>query len=71
MKEWLKLVMGFNNFKVIYLGNCSTGRSEGAVYSPQGVSQTITAGCHGYSTGNIIVKRKVRNNDKIRTVPKI
>ena len=42
-------------FRVIYLGNCSTGRSEGgACYSILGVSQTVTAGTHGYGMGNIV-----------------
>ena len=42
--------------KVIRLGNCSTGDSEGGVwYSIQGISQTITAGTHGYGMGNIVV----------------
>ena len=45
-----------DTFKIIKVGNCSNGTSEGGmVYSPQGVSQTITAGCHGYSCGNILV----------------
>lgn len=26
------------------------------VYSPKGVSQTITAGTHGYGCGNILVE---------------
>lgn len=42
--------------RVIKVGNCSTGNSEGGVvYSPIGVSQTITAGTHGYGMGNVIV----------------
>ena len=47
--------------RVIKVGNCSTGTSEGGmVYSPKGVSQTITAGTHGYGCGNICVEV---NND--------
>lgn len=50
-------------FKTIKVGNCSTGTSEGGmVYYPKGVSQTITAGCHGYGMGNILIE--VVNNDK-------
>ena len=45
-----------NTHKIIKVGNCSTGNSEGGmVYSPEGVSQTITAGTHGYGMGNIII----------------
>lgn len=37
----------------------------GMVYSPKGVSQTITAGTHGYGMGNILLiggrKMKVRS----------
>ena len=43
--------------RVIRVGNCSNGTSEGGmVYSPKGVSQTITAGTHGYGCGNILVE---------------
>ena len=46
-----------NTHKIIKIGNCSTGNSEGGmVYSPEGISQTITAGTHGYGMGNIIIK---------------
>lgn len=45
-----------NTHKIIKVGNCSTGNSEGGmVYSPEGISQTITAGTHGYGMGNIII----------------
>jgi hypothetical protein len=45
-----------NTHKIIKIGNCSTGNSEGGmVYSPEGISQTITAGTHGYGMGNIII----------------
>ncbi len=45
--------------KIIKIGNCSTGNSEGGmVYSIQGVSQTIACGGngHGYGFGNILVE---------------
>lgn len=66
MKEWLSLVMECKDtFKIIKVGNCSTGTSEGGmVYSPEGVSQTIMAGCHGYSCGNIVVEVKDNENTK-------
>lgn len=42
--------------RIIKVGNCSTGKSEGGmVYSPEGISQTITAGTHGYGMGNVII----------------
>lgn len=45
-----------DTFRVIYLGNCSTGRSEGgACYSPLRVSQTVTTGTHGYGMGNVCI----------------
>lgn len=45
-----------NTHKIIKVGNCSTGNSEGGmVYSPEGISQTITAGTHGYGMENIII----------------
>lgn len=48
--------MNKDTHKVIRLGNCSTGDSEGGMcYSIQGISQTITAGTHGYGMGNIII----------------
>lgn len=44
-------------FRIIKIGNCSTGNSEGGmVYSPKGVSQTITAGTHGYGCGNCLIE---------------
>lgn len=44
-----------NTHKIIKIGNCSTGNSEGGmVYSIEGISQTITAGTHGYGMGNIL-----------------
>lgn len=52
-------------FKTIKIGNCSTGTSEGGmVYSVKGVSQTITAGTHGYGMGNIIVEVKDNESTK-------
>lgn len=48
--------MNKETHKVIRLGNCSIGDSEGGMcYSIQGISQTITAGTHGYEMGNIVV----------------
>lgn len=48
-----------NTHKIIKLGNCSNGHNEGGnVYSVEGVSQTITAGTHGYGMGNICVKEE-------------
>lgn len=50
--------------KIIKVGNCSTGNSEGGmVYSPKGISQTITAGTHGYGMGNIIVLGNYMNSN--------
>ena len=42
--------------KPIYLGNTTpSGKSQcNAVYSTEGVSQTLCAGTHGYATGNIL-----------------
>lgn len=42
--------------KPIYLGNTTpSGKSQcNAVYSTDGVSQTLCAGTHGYATGNIL-----------------
>lgn len=45
-----------DTYRIIKIGNCSTGNSEGGmVYSPKGVSQTITSGTHGYGMGNILI----------------
>ena len=44
-----------NTNRIIKLGNCSTGTSEGGMcYSIDGVSQTITAGTHGWGCGNLV-----------------
>ena len=41
--------------RIIKLGNCSTGTSEGGMcYSIDGISQTITAGTHGWGCGNLV-----------------
>ena len=42
--------------KPIYLGNTTpSGKSQcNAVYSTEGISQTLCAGTHGYATGNIL-----------------
>lgn len=47
--------------KPIYLGNTTpSGKSQcNAVYSTDGVSQTLCAGTHGYATGNILEKQEV------------
>lgn len=51
-----------NTHKIIKVGNCSTGNSEGGmVYSPEGISQTITAGTHGWGSGNILVGDYLNN----------
>lgn len=44
-----------NTHKIIKIGNCSTGKSEGGVVlSPEGIFSTVTAGTHGYGFSNII-----------------
>lgn len=47
--------------KPIYVGNTTpSGKSQcNAVYSAEGVSQTLCAGTHGYSTGNIVEENEV------------
>lgn len=55
IKQTKKMKVKKETFCVIRLGNCSTGNSEGgACYSTLGISQTITAGTHGYGMGNIV-----------------
>ncbi len=52
-----------DNYRIIKVGNCSTRTSEGEqVYSPEGVSQTITVGTHGYAMSNIL---EIENDIKI------
>lgn len=47
------------------VGNVSTGKSQGGtVYDINGVSQTITAGTHGYGMGNIYDDRDVYGFEK-------
>jgi DNA (cytosine-5)-methyltransferase 1 len=47
------------NTDIIRVGQASSdGSQSGMVYSPEGLSPTICAGCHGYAMGNIIVKHK-------------
>lgn len=49
------------NDKPICVGQVSTGNSQaGKVYSPNGVSQTLCAGTHGYAMGNIEYNQKIR-----------
>lgn len=46
-----------NTHKIIKIGNCSTGDSEGGVVlSPEGIFSAITAGTHGYGFANVIVR---------------
>lgn len=48
--------MDMESNRVIKIGNCSTGNSEGGmVYSVNGVFAVITAGVHGYGMGNILI----------------
>lgn len=43
--------------KIIKIGNCSIGDSEGGVVlSPEGIFSAITAGTHGYGFANVIVR---------------
>lgn len=45
----------------IVVGQVSTEGSQGGkVYSPEGISQTLTAGVHGYGTGNILHEYRIR-----------
>ena len=47
--------------KPICVGQVSTGNSQaGKVYSPDGVSQTLCAGTHGYAMGNIEHNLRIR-----------
>lgn len=47
--------------KPICVGQVSTGNSQaGKVYSPDGVSQTLCAGIHGYAMGNIEHNLRIR-----------
>ena len=47
--------------KPICVGQVSTGNSQaGKVYSPDGVSQTLRAGIHGYAMGNIEHNLRIR-----------
>ena len=47
--------------KPICIGQVSTGNSQaGKVYSPNGVSQTLCAGTHGYAMENIEYNQKIR-----------
>ena len=58
-------MVGFeNNSKPICVGNTTpSGKSQcNAVYSTEGVSQTLCAGTHGYATGSILEEKKL---DKI------
>lgn len=42
--------------RIIKVGNCSTGNSEGGiVLSPEGIFSTVTAGTHGYGFSNVII----------------
>ena len=44
------------NNRIIKVGNCSTGTSEGGVVlDPNGIFSTVTAGVHGYGMSNIII----------------
>ena len=63
---WWKFLLASSNNKIIKVGNCSNGASEGEmVYSTEGVSQTITAGTHGYGMGNILEINEDTNDIKI------
>ena len=46
-----------NTHRIIKVGNCSTGNSEGGVVlSPEGIFSAVTAGTHGYGFANVIVR---------------
>lgn len=47
--------------KPIKIGNVSNDNSQaGSVYSTDGISQTLCAGVHGYSMGNIFTEYRIR-----------
>lgn len=55
--------------KPILLGNTTpSGKSQcNAVYSTEGVSKTLCAGCHGYATGSIADMYRIRKLTPIET----
>lgn len=46
-----------DTFKIIKVGNYSTGNSEGGVVlNPEGIFSAVTAGTHGYGFANVVVR---------------
>ena len=49
--------------RIIKVGNISTNNSEcGMVYSTEGVSMSLIAGCHGYAMGQILEVKEEDDN---------
>ena len=45
-----------NTFRIMKIGNCSNGTSEGGVVLDiNGIFSTVTTGTHGYGMSNIII----------------
>ena len=66
-------MVGFEDTtKPIYLGNTTpSGKSQcNAVYSTDGVSQTLCAGTHGYATGSILEEQEEPKLVKIKQATK-
>ena len=63
------LIIDNNTNKPILLGNTTpSGKSQcNAVYSTEGVSQTLCAGTHGYATGSIADMYRIRKLTPIET----